>query len=181
MTEIERRISNSFIKLLDKEPIDQVTVTEICRVAGVSKRSFYNYFCDKYDVIIKIQAIPELGEEDVDLSLNTLENYFRKRYKWLLEHRNTVRNISFYLGQNSSIIAFMDSVTELLWKVIGRYHPEVERTPDLVYAVNCFVYGFLVSTINIVLNDPEYCEEFFLREHFLEGFIPPIISQYLHY
>ena len=84
MTEIEKKISGGFIRLLEKEPIDQVTVTEICAEAGVSKRSFYNYYCDKFDVITKIQAIPEMEDEEAVVSLDTLENYFRHRYQWLI-------------------------------------------------------------------------------------------------
>ena len=118
MSPIENKIRSGFIRLLEKKPIEQITVTEICAEAGVSKRSFYNYYCDKFDVIMKVQAIPELEDEDAEVSLHTLENYFRHRYRWLLEHRGFLKNISLYFGQNSSVLAFKNSVEELLWKII---------------------------------------------------------------
>ena len=62
MTQIEKKIRSGFIRLLETKPIEQITVTEICAEAGVSKRSFYNYYCDKFDVIMKVQTIPELEE-----------------------------------------------------------------------------------------------------------------------
>ena len=46
MTQIEKKIRSGFIRLLETKPIEQITVTEICAEAGVSKRSFYNYYCD---------------------------------------------------------------------------------------------------------------------------------------
>ena len=181
MTGIENRIRDGFISLLEKKPIEQITVTEICAQTGVSKRSFYNYFCDKYDVILKVQAIPEMQDEDIEVSLNTLENYFRRRYRWLLEHRGFLRNVSRYFGQNSSVLAFKDSLIALIWKIMRQQDPELVQTPELSYAVNCFVYGYLTFVIEIILCDPAYCEEYFQREHFIRDYIPPILLNRLSY
>ena len=181
MTEIEKKIRSGFIALLEKKPIEQVTVTEICEKAGVSKRSFYNYYCDKFDIILRVQAIPEMQDDDAEVSLHTLENYFRRRYRWLLEHRGFLRNISRYLGQNSSVLAFKDSVIALLWKIMKQYHPDLEETKELIYAVNCFAYGYILFVIEIILRDPDYCETYFQREHFIEEYIPTVLLQYLHY
>ena len=181
MTETEKSIRNGFIRLLENEPIEQITVTDICAEAGVSKRSFYNYFCDKYDVIMKIQAIPEMEDDEAEVSLHTLENYFRRRYRWLLEHRGFLRNISLYFGQNSSVLAFKDSVIEMLWKIMRKNHPEMEETPELCHAVDYFAYGYLIFVIRLILSDAEFSEEYFQRERFIEDYIPPILLQYLHY
>ena len=181
MTDIEKKISSGFIRLLENEPIEQITVTAICAEAGVSKRSFYNYYCDKFDVIMKIQAIPEMEDEAAVVSLQTLENYFRARYRWLLEHRGFLRNISFYFGQNSSVLAFMDSVAALLWKIMKQDHPEMEETPELRHAVDYFAYAYMIFVIRLILTDADFCEEYFRRERLFEGYIPPILMQYLHY
>ena len=179
MTDIEKKILDGFIRLLEKKPIEQISVTEICAESGVSKRSFYNYYCDKYDVILKVQAIPEMTDEDTEVSLSTVENYFRRRYRWLLEHRGFLKNVSRYFGQNSSVLAFKDSLVKLIWKIIRQNHPEINQTPELTYAVNCFVYGYLTFVIEIILCDPAYCESYFQREHFIDAYVPPILMQYL--
>ena len=179
MTGIEKKILDGFIRLLEKKPIEQIAVIEICEEAGVSKRSFYNYYCDKYDVILKVQTIPEMQDDDTEVSIATLENYFRRRYRWLLEHRGFLKNISLYFGQNSSVLAFRDSLIALIWKIIRQNHPEVQETPELTYAINCFVYGYMVFVISIILRDPAFCEEYFTREHFIDNYIPPILLQYL--
>ena len=181
MTEIEKRIRSELIRLLEKKPIEQITVTEICETAGVSKRSFYNYYCDKFDVILKVQAIPETLDDDTEVSLDTLENYFRRRYQWLLTHRGFLKNISTYFGQNSSVIAFKDSVEELLWKIMRQNHPEMEETPEINYAVKYFASGYLYFVVRIILTDPAFSEEYFQRKRFIEDYIPPILLQYLHY
>ena len=181
MTDIEKKISSGFIRLLEKEPIDQITVTAICAEAGVSKRSFYNYYCDKFDVIMKMQAIPEIEDEEAEVSLHTLENYLRRRYRWLLEHRGFLRNVSFYFGQNSSVLALKDSVVALLWKIMRQNHPEMEETTELIYAVEYFAYGYLIFVIRLILKDADYSEKYFQRDRFIEEYIPPVLLQYLHY
>ena len=179
MTDIEKRITSSFIRLLEKKPIPQITVSEICEEADVSKRSFYNHFCDKYDVILRVQAIPELQDEDTEVSLDTLENYFRRNYRWLLEHRGFLKNISSYVGQNSSVLAFRDSMVDLLWKGMKQNYPSLQETPSLNYAVNCFAHSYILFVIEIILRDPEYCKTYFQREHFIQDYVPPILLQYL--
>lgn len=181
MSPIENKIRSGFIRLLEKKPIEQITVTEICAEAGVSKRSFYNYYCDKFDVIMKVQAIPELEDEDAEVSLHTLENYFRHRYRWLLEHRGFLKNISLYFGQNSSVLAFKNSVEQLLWKIMRQDHPEIQETPELTYAVKYFASGYLYFVIRIILTDPAYSEQYFQKERFIEDYIPPVLLRYLHY
>ena len=179
MAKIEEKIRSCFIRLLEKKPIDQISVVEICEEAGVSKRSFYNYYCDKYDVIIKAQTIPEMKDDAAEVSLGTLENYFRRHYGWLVEHRGFLRNVSLYLGQNSSVLAFKDSVIGLLWKIMKQNHPELQETRELTYAVNCFAYGYILFVIEIILRDPAYCEEYFSQEHFIIDYVPSILRDYL--
>ena len=48
MTDMENKILGGFIRLLENHPIEQITVTEICKESGVSKRSFYNYYSIHY-------------------------------------------------------------------------------------------------------------------------------------
>ena len=179
MTAIERKILDSVITLLEKKPLVQITVTEICAFAGVSKRSFYNYFCDKYDVILKVQAIPEEKAVDREVSLRTLENYFRLHYRWLLEHRGFLKNISSYFGQNSSVLAFKDSVVDLLWKIVRRNVPDLKETTELGYALRCFADGYVHFVIDVILNDPAFCETYFSRDRFIDGYIPAMLLPYL--
>ncbi len=47
----ERALSESLKELLRERNFDDVTVTDICERAGVSRRSFYRHFLDKYDLM----------------------------------------------------------------------------------------------------------------------------------
>ena len=179
MNSTEQKISRSFVRLLEDTPIERVTIAEICAEAGVSKRSFYNHFCDKYDIINKTHIIP-VFENETEGSLDALENYFRRYYKKLLEHRGFVRNISFYYGQNSPILSFRDHVRDLLWQVMKNNHPDLTRTPELEHAVEYFAGSYILFIVRIVLLDEVFCEEYFRREHFIKDYIPLILLPYLY-
>ena len=47
---IQEAIREALLELLHKQTIDSISVAQIIQIAGVSKRSFYNYYDDKFDV-----------------------------------------------------------------------------------------------------------------------------------
>lgn len=48
----KQAIVNAVFELVKKRPLDDVSVTEICRRAGVSRQTFYRCFKDKYDAVM---------------------------------------------------------------------------------------------------------------------------------
>ena len=46
----KEHIMEAFLKLLEDKNLMDISVSEIAELAGVSKRSFYNHFVDKYDL-----------------------------------------------------------------------------------------------------------------------------------
>ena len=43
-------IRNSFLKLIAEKPIERISVTELCRDAGVNRGTFYAHYTDAYDL-----------------------------------------------------------------------------------------------------------------------------------
>lgn len=50
VTATKKRITDTLMKRLADEPIDRITVGEICGMAHVNRSTFYNHFTDIYDV-----------------------------------------------------------------------------------------------------------------------------------
>lgn len=46
-----RKLSESIEYLLGRQSLDDITVSEIVEKAGVSRRTFYRHFCDKYELV----------------------------------------------------------------------------------------------------------------------------------
>lgn len=44
----EQAITASFLSLLEKKPISQITVTEVCQLAQINRATFYKHYLDVY-------------------------------------------------------------------------------------------------------------------------------------
>lgn len=50
----ERMFMRALREIVRETPIDKVSVSEICRIAGFSRQAFYAHYLDKYDLSIRI-------------------------------------------------------------------------------------------------------------------------------
>ena len=50
-TQNQRTLENAFLTLMEKLPYDQITITQICEEAGISRRVFYHLFGNKQDAL----------------------------------------------------------------------------------------------------------------------------------
>ncbi len=48
-------LRESLIDLLQTKPISRITVTDICTKADLNRGTFYNYYCDAYDLLAQIE------------------------------------------------------------------------------------------------------------------------------
>lgn len=48
-------LKESFIKLLEKKAISQITIKEICEDADINRATFYAHYSDQYDLLKKIE------------------------------------------------------------------------------------------------------------------------------
>ncbi len=75
----KKKLMGAFLKLLEEMPLDEMTVSQLCREAGVNRTTFYKYY-----------SVPQdLGEECLASFLDRMlsEVHFEKRnaYDILLE------------------------------------------------------------------------------------------------
>lgn len=99
--EIYRKtLAESMKNLLEKETIDRITVEEVCEKADISRRSFYRYFIDKYDVVSWI--VDQEFFDKIDLAEDeTLWDVYPGFLRYLYENRTWFLNALSFTGQNS--------------------------------------------------------------------------------
>lgn len=49
-------LNESFLQLLSKKPLTRITVKEICEDADLNRSTYYQYFADPYDQMMKLEA-----------------------------------------------------------------------------------------------------------------------------
>jgi len=54
-----RRIEAAFVRLLQQKPMDEITVSEICKLAEVNRSTFYANYLDIYDLVDNVQLTME--------------------------------------------------------------------------------------------------------------------------
>ena len=48
----QRQIANAMMALLDQKPFAQITVSEVCKAAGISRQTFYTLFTSRENVMV---------------------------------------------------------------------------------------------------------------------------------
>ena len=91
-SELGEYITIALLQLMQKKSYFQITITEICRKAGVSRMSFYRCFDSKLDVLR--QRISEVTDAFVAASgisyrKNSLKKYFTTLFRHFLDNRES--------------------------------------------------------------------------------------------
>ena len=100
-------IAQSFLELSKTKRVDKITIKEIAANCSLTKATFYNYFYDKYDLIVWIYTEPV---KDIFSQINKSNFNFRQaltaNIKYFADNRhyliNALVNTS---GQNSFLKA----------------------------------------------------------------------------
>ena len=66
ITKTKAALTGSFFKMLEDKPLEDITVNELCDIAGVRRATFYKHFNDKNDFLMYlIKDVRERFENDV--------------------------------------------------------------------------------------------------------------------
>jgi AcrR family transcriptional regulator len=48
-------LRKSLLELMKKKPIEEVTITDICKMADINRGTFYNHYATPYDLLLEMQ------------------------------------------------------------------------------------------------------------------------------
>lgn len=120
-------IADSFKELMYKHPFEKITIKMITDEAGIIRPTFYNHFCDKYelmewifeeDVASKMEILleEEMLVESIKLLFTKIANddkYYRKAFE--------------VSGQNSFEEVMKKRLSELLLEALNNHHIQVDN------------------------------------------------------
>ncbi|MBP1040175.1 TetR/AcrR family transcriptional regulator C-terminal domain-containing protein [Vagococcus sp. BWB3-3] len=97
-------------ELLEKQPIEKISVSTIMKKCGMSRQTFYNHFYDKFDLIIFLHLYKTITSiKKFQRSKNFICS-MTDSFKLMQQNRTIYLNLSSYRGQNS----FEESYFEFL-------------------------------------------------------------------
>lgn len=87
-----RYIEDALLLLMEKKDYRDITITEICSRAGVTRMSFYRNFSGKDDILRRwIVSVTDsfLEESGISYRKDSIRDYFIKLFKHLGHYRDT--------------------------------------------------------------------------------------------
>lgn len=86
----KKTIERIFVELIQEKELNQISVTDICKLAHINRTTFYNNYIDIYDLADKIKEklekdVEELYKEEKENNYNS--NDFSKIFKLVQENQ----------------------------------------------------------------------------------------------
>ncbi len=85
----KKKLTNTLLVLLSEKKIKDITVLELCKKANINRTTFYKYYKDIDDIILKIEEslLIDLESYIVDIKRNYLISYTSKIIETISEHK----------------------------------------------------------------------------------------------
>lgn len=140
----KRRIEDAATRLVDESSFDEVTIEQICEAAGISRRTFFNYFSAKEGAVIGTKS-EKLSEEQRQKFINATDtNIIELMVTHLaqhlgMEHQNSEiheRRQRIFARPDVAVraMAFRKERTQETIELITQRlteHPEEQLNPEL--------------------------------------------------
>ena len=173
-------LAESLKELSATKPIDKITIKEIAQNCGVTSKTFYNHFQDKYDLIAWIYSTQAeklfnklYGENYTwNNALTDVLNYFLENKKFL---QNLVLNTS---GQDS----FINYLSKFSVKIFSNYikrTQNLEKIPqDLEILISVYCYGVVCTLCEFLISSVQISDKEFVKQ--LERALPEPLKKYFY-
>lgn len=147
-------IASSTLDLLNLKRIDEFCVNDIVRNCGVSKRSFYNHFKDKFDVCNYIyDSFLDNYCWVVDGETQSLEQFFKNFYLYIDSENSRMKHFldhtMCYQGQNcmQDYVAAR-GVSDLI-RILRANHREDLITHENLFLLEFYMRGMIGMRISV--------------------------------
>ncbi len=117
----EGLLCESVLDLLSRKPANKITVSDITENCGLSKRSFYNYYRDREDLIFQAYKDKLMRILDSVPPDEEMRPAWAEFFKVCLEYRNVFCHTLQYKGQNNLFDqALIDLRQTLMARMVDR-------------------------------------------------------------
>lgn len=143
-------ITEAFLLLLKKKEYKDISITEICKKAGVTRMSFYRNFESKEDILLKkVRNVTDsfLETSGISYKNNTISNYFII----IFTHMKQQKELCDALNKAGLIYMIKDEFDRVF---LNKYRQEYDEYKSIFLAggiYNVFFFWF----INGCRDDPE--------------------------
>lgn len=114
----QETIEKVFVELIQKKEINQIYITEICKLSNINRTTFYNNYIDIYDLADKIKEklekeVANLYEDEIVNKYNS--NDFSKIFKLVKENQLFFKTYFKLEFDNTSALLYDTNQSKLLY------------------------------------------------------------------
>ena len=176
----QKTLKNTFLSLLEKKDITNITVSEICTEAGINRGTFYRYYKNEYDLLQKIQTdfINEIKQANTITYIDKTTLY-KFTYDVLKVFENNKKLVSILFNSETSLY-FLSSALKISYKNTREAWTNNNKNIDNKELNNAFIFIFHGSfgvINNWIKND--YKESIETIAHYIENYCLNGIGLYI--
>lgn len=165
----KHRIEDAATRLVDESSFDAVTIEQICEAAGISRRTFFNYFSAKEGAVIGAPSEPLTAEQREDFLNADGSNILHLMVKYIEQHLNASHQDEVIHERRQRIFAHPDvavramafrkersqETMELITQRLTE-HPEEQLNPELDPGTEAMLLsGFVREATWMAMSRPD--------------------------
>lgn len=155
----KRALADALKQLMTKQPLEKITVGDICEQCGMSRKGFYYHFKDKYDLVNWIfytEFVVRLYERPGE----SVWSFYESICAYFYENRPFYVNAFAVQGQNSFSDYFCEVIHPLARTRLRQTFADAE---DQEFYATFFMDAFRVSLVRWLCDQPEIGPQEFVR------------------
>lgn len=137
----KKAFANALKELMNEKQFEKISITDICELCNMNRKSFYYHFKDKYDLvnwIFDTEFIAVVESKKYEKSWE----FFVDISKFFCEHRAFYRKALCIQGQNSFSNHFRQIVLQVITKRLQDAFGQVEKRE---FQVNFFADALVMT------------------------------------
>jgi AcrR family transcriptional regulator len=141
-------IKNSFIQMLQKQPVNKITVKDVCELAEINRATFYKHYMDCFDLLKKIEdeMIAELQRFIQESQHKNSTDMFKKIFNKIKEDSD----LYIIIASENGDTTFPNQILNLCYKQMNASFESL--FPDITKTKQEWLYFFSASGCSGILN-----------------------------
>lgn len=132
----QKVLKDSFLKLLEKKPVNKITVKEVCELAELNRATFYAHYTDCFDLLESIETEMLGGFEESLKYIRSLDvtSLMSAIYEMIERNDNACRVLVFHGGDRKILTEMTELAREKsidYWR--GELKNATEAELDMLY------------------------------------------------
>lgn len=138
-------LANALMDLMEKKPLEEISITELTKKAGVSRMSYYRSFSSKQQILEQyLQSIVEMFREKGEQ-----EGYLGKGHGYL----QLLYSFQFFRQYNRfALCLHHNSLSSILLDGLNRYMENYLLPPRADFLIRSHFYAFAGALYNLYIQ-----------------------------